>query len=119
MLSALNGVTPEIARNLSLGINARGESKLKPYKNVTDILDVKGVTPDLFRKIGNCATTRSDQFRVRIIAEVISDVDNSGTLDTETGDKVLAKVSREVMIDRSELSDDDPGTSMIKCTNIR
>ena len=119
VLSSLSGISSEIAHNLSFGINSKGQKKLKPYKNVTDILDVKGITPDIFRKIGNCITTRSDQFRVIIIAEVVDDIDNNGKLDTEAGDKILAQVSREVMIDRSELSDDDPETTSIQCINVR
>ena len=119
VLSALNGLTPKIARNLAAGSNASGQNKLKPYKNITDILDVNGMTPDLFRKISNCVTTRSDQYRIQIITEIIDDVDNNGIFNSDSGDKILAHIKRDVLADRSELTDDDPNTSMFKCTNIK
>ncbi len=111
VLRALNGVSSELARNIRLGTSRSGKKSLLPYKNVTDVLDVKGMTPQIFSKNCNMITTRSDQYRVQVIAETISDVDHDGRFDTNAGDKVLAKARIEAVLDRTELTDDDPGTA--------
>jgi hypothetical protein len=111
VLAALNGITPEQARNIELGADNNGRAVLKPYQNITDVLDVRGITPETFGKICNLITTRSDQYRIQVVAETINDSNSDGTFTDD--DKVLAHTSLDVILDRQELSDDDPETSRI------
>ena len=111
VLRALNGISADVAHNIFTGISNDGKNDLKPYKNVTDILDVKGVTPDIFTKNVNLITTRSDQFRVIVVAQAIKNALEDGKPGIKNGNKILAETRREVVIDRSELTDDDPKTT--------
>ncbi len=111
VLSALNGVTPELAHAIAQGIDATGRAQLKPYRMLTDVLNVRGMTPDIFTRMCNLATTRSDQFRVMIMAQAIVDVNRDGTYQPDQ-DQIGATVGRDVIVDRSELADDDPNTTM-------
>ena len=103
VLSALNSITPKLAHNIFYGIDNNGRKKLKPYKNIADVLNVNGITPENFGKICSLITTRSDQFRIMVIAESISDTDNNGEFNLTEGDKILSKSKIERTIDRSIL----------------
>jgi len=107
VLSSLNGVTPEIAKNIKNGVVSGSKNRIKHYKNITDILNVKGVAPELYGKICNLIETRSDQFRVQVLAETLSDVNKDGKFDQEAGDKVLAQSRIDKIVDRSNLTDKD------------
>jgi hypothetical protein len=112
VLSALNGITPALAKNIEQGTDSNGRAVLKPYRNITDVLDVQGIGPDTFGKICNLITTRSDQFRIQVMAESISDADSDGTFTSV--DKILAHTSLDVVLDRQKLSDDDPETTRFR-----
>jgi len=103
VLSALNSVTPKLAHNIFYGINNNGQKKLKPYKNIADVLNVNGITPEVFGKICSLITTRSDQFRIMVIAESIVDTDRNGEFKPGEGDKILATTKIEKTIDRAEM----------------
>ena len=103
MLSALNSITPKLAHNIFYGIDNNGQKKLKPYKNIADVLNVNGITPENFGKICSLITTRSDQFRIMVIAESISDNDHNGEFNLTEGDKILAKSKVERTVDRAVL----------------
>jgi hypothetical protein len=118
VLRALNGMSPEIAHNVYYGIDNDGRKTLKPYQDIADILDVRYVSADLFAKICNLITTRSDQFRVRIVAETLKDTDNDGTFNNDTGDKVLAQASIDAVIDRSTITDDDASSGYFKILSL-
>jgi len=111
VLRALNGVSPELAHNIFAGTSNNGKDELKPYKNVTDILDVKGMTPDIFSKNINLITTRSDQFRVIVVAQALKNVSADRKNSKNKNNEVIAETRREIIIDRSELTDDDPKTT--------
>ena len=110
VLSSINGISQKTAQNIYYGIDLHGKKKLKPYKKITDVLDVNGVTPEMFGKICNLITTRSDQFRVRIIAEAIQDKNHDGKFNSKEGDKIVAYSEINRIIDRSQLTDDNPET---------
>jgi hypothetical protein len=109
VLQALQGVSKEIAENIVAGKDANSRPCLRPYKNIGDVLDVKGMTPNIFSRICNLITTRSDQYRVHVIAESLDDTDNDGKFDSATGDKVLARSEVNALVDRCGLTDDDYG----------
>jgi len=110
VLRAFNGISSELAHNIFMGISTDGKNDLKPYKNITDVLDVKGFTPDIFSKNANLITTRGDQFRIIVVAQSVKDVSPDGNFNTKNGTEVLAETRREVILDRSALTDDDPET---------
>ncbi|MCX7004255.1 MAG: helix-hairpin-helix domain-containing protein, partial [bacterium] len=51
VLSALPGVTPELAHNIALGFDNTGRAQLKPYKSLTDVLNVRGLTTEIFSQL--------------------------------------------------------------------
>ncbi len=114
VLTALNGVTPELARNIYQGVDNTGKARLKPYHNVSDILDVRGISSAHFGKICNCITVRSDQFSVRIVAETLEDRNNNGAFEPGEGDTVTAHSSCNAILDRSDLTDDNPATALFR-----
>ncbi len=103
ILMALNGIDSKLANNIYNGIDIHGESKLKPYNSISDILSVKGITPEIFSGIANLITTRSDQFNVYVLAERIKDVNKDGKFE-EGVDEVLAVRKLRSLIDRSEIT---------------
>lgn len=105
VLSALQGITPRLAHDIAQGINNEGQRVLKPYRYPSDILSVRGMTPDIYRRIGNLITTRSDQFRVVIDAETFHDISGDGIFREDLGDTKGAIIRREVVIDRSKFID--------------
>ena len=112
-LRGLRGVTPELARNIATGTDSGGRARLKPYRNISDVLDVRGMTPEIFTSICNLITTRSDQYRVVIAAEVIDDVNGNGRYDAGV-DRVNARSRSEMILDRADLTDDDTGTRQFR-----
>jgi hypothetical protein len=107
VLRALNGVNEELASYLHQGTPQTGSNSVRPYRNVSDILDVRAMTPDIFTRMCNLVTTRSDQFRIHILAQAIQDANSDGTFDTDRGDEIIAQTRREIVVDRHELTDDD------------
>jgi hypothetical protein len=62
----------------------------------------------LFGKICNLITTRSDQYSVQVVGQSVFDADHDGTVNLAAGDKVLSQARIERLVDRRELTDDDP-----------
>lgn len=103
VLSALKGVTPAIAAAIEKGIDRSG-NKIKPYRNTADILDIQGMTPSIFSEISNLITVRSDQYRIKVIADSVEKVTNDPQFNEEKGDKVIARSIMDVIVDRSDLA---------------
>jgi len=114
VISALKGITPKLARNVVKGIDNNGRAKLKPYKEASDILEVAGITPDMYRDFCNLITTRSDQFRVAAIAQTIEDVDGDGSFDKNKGDRILSESCADVVVDRGALTDGNTDTKALR-----
>ncbi len=114
VLNALNGITPPIARNINRGLDSSGKESLKPYKEVSDLLDVSGITPRIYGNICNLITTRSDQFRVVVRAQSIFDGNADGLFSESGADAVMSESRIDTVIDRSELTDGNPETQAIK-----
>jgi len=106
VLQGLRSVTPELARALATGTDSGGRARLKPYRNIADVLDVRGMTPEIFARICNLITTRSDQYRLVVAAEVIDDVNADGVFDPAL-DRVSGRAQADVILDRADLTDDD------------
>jgi hypothetical protein len=111
VLQALHNVDKELAQNIIEGKDSSGRPHLHPYKNIGDVLDVKNMTPEIFTKICNLITTRSDQFRVHVIAESLDDINSDGAFDHDSGDKVLSRSELNALVDRSPLAEDGINTT--------
>ncbi len=105
ILSSLPGITSKLAKNI-----LNGTGKTRQYKKNTDILDIKGISPEIYGKICNLITTRSDQFRIQVFAEALKDANNDGKFNLKEGDKILAQAKIDKIVDRSQLTDNDPKT---------
>jgi hypothetical protein len=114
VLSALKNITPELADNIVRGIDTAGKPRLKPYRSESSLLDVAGITPDIYRDICNLITVRSDQFRVVAVAQTLTDINRDGIFDRKSGDSVTSKSCKEVVIDRGELTDGNSDTQRIR-----
>ncbi|MCX7846720.1 MAG: hypothetical protein N2595_01615 [bacterium] len=108
VLACLPHITAELAHNIATGTDGSGQARLLPYKNITDVLDVRHMTAEIFADIANLITTRSDQFRVQIVAQAIEQPGGSGRFNAAAGDRITSEVRRDVIVDRSNLTDDDP-----------
>lgn len=108
-LRALPGVSKKLAQDIYAGMARSDEATLRPYKNISDVLEVRGMTAEVFSKICNLITTRSDQFRVAVVAQALGDRNQDGKFDPAV-DVVKAETRREIIVDRSQLTDDDPMT---------
>jgi hypothetical protein len=100
VLTSLVGVTPALARAIGSGTTAAGVNKLKPYRSISDILDVKDVTEELFSRNANLITIQSDQFRIRVRAEALKDANGDGTFSAQQGDRVTAVHEQSSFITR-------------------
>jgi len=82
VLAALPGISLSLARNIVNGTSA-DKSKVRPYKNIFDLLKVKGMTTDILCEIADYLTVRSDAFRVNITAEIFKTSPESKTAGQE------------------------------------
>ena len=98
----------------SCGVAQNGKAELKPYKNITDILSVRGMTVERYSHLCALITTRSDQFRVRILAEALNDVNRDGEYDESKGDYITSYTSQDVIVDRQALMDGEIGESSFR-----
>ncbi len=114
IVSALKNITPQLARNIVLGLDSHGNPTLKPYRDASDFLDINGCTPQIYRDICNILTTRSDQYRVVVIAQAVNDVNRNGSFERFAGDRIISESRVDVIIDRSELTDGNPETQIVK-----
>ena len=104
ILSSLKGVDQNIAKNIYLGINSFDKPVLKPYKVVTDLLDVKGMSTKIYANIHNLITVRSDQFRVNIIVQTLKDAKNTEESKGKQDYKVTSSSSGSFILDRQKLT---------------
>ncbi len=94
VLQSLPGIDATLAGNIITEINTNG-----PFDKIGDVLDAAGITTEIFEKIANLITVRSDIFEVIIQAERIIDKNKDSAFDA--GDKVVAKKRMRAIVDRS------------------
>jgi hypothetical protein len=103
VIMTLGAVSPALARDIAAGINAAGQPQLKPYRSTGDLLLVRGMTPDLFSRIANLVTVRSEQFTVYVTAQRLRDVNNDGRFDARAGDRIESEVRVRALVDRNHM----------------
>ncbi len=109
ILASLSGIDHPLAKNIHLGLDSFNKTTLKPYKDLTDLLDVKGMTSKKFGSICNLITVRSDQFRINIIAQTLKDVKHAEKSSENTDYKVTSSSTKSIILDRSKLTSISPG----------
>ena len=108
ILTSLNGVDKTLAKNISLGLDSFDKPVLKPYTDLTDLLDVKGMSTKIYADICNLITIRSDQFRVNIIAQTLKLSGHNDKLNNKQEYKVVSAESKSLIIDRHNLTSISP-----------
>jgi len=102
ILSALPGVSAGLARNIENGISASGD-KIRPYRNVFDLLKVKGMTTDVFCDNAEYLTVRSDTYRVDILAEIFKTPPRSKKVSQEN---IAARQNSTYVIEREQMNNE-------------
>jgi hypothetical protein len=114
VLTSLRGINAELAQKITAGLDGYGRKALKPYKHISDILDVNGFKTEMYGSICNLITTRSDQYRVVVVAQALKDVNNDGRYSDNSGDRIISETRADVIVDRSQLTDGDPDTNLVR-----
>ncbi|RLD09143.1 MAG: hypothetical protein DRI44_09205 [Chlamydiae bacterium] len=99
VLASLPGIDDNIARNITKGISKNGKS-IRPYKNIYDLLDIKGITPGLMCKIANYITTRTDTYRINITAEILQPSCEKPKEDNIPPSKIISKNKTTFLVER-------------------
>ncbi len=99
VIAALPGIDNTIAQNIVKGISKNG-NPIRPYKNVYDLLDVKGITPGLMCKIADYITTRTDVYRVNVTAEIIKPSCANPKSDNISPSQIVSKNRTTYLVER-------------------
>ncbi len=113
VLACLKGINRKLAESIYKGIDSSDKPVLKPYKSLTDLLDVKGMNSEIYGDICNLITVRSDQFRVNIIAQTLKDVNKAGKSSKKTDYEVTTTGRKSFILDRSSLTSIFPSENKI------
>jgi len=114
ILMTLGNMDQTVAHNIAHGIDTAGQPRLKPYHNTGDLLMVRGMTPDLFSKIINLVTVRSQQFTVYVTAQRIRDTNNDGQFSSVTGDRIESAVRLRALLDRGGVTATSGGAPLFQ-----
>ncbi len=83
-----------------------------PFTEVSDLLDVSGMTFAQYCKIASLVTVRSSSFRIIVLAQSIKDVNKNGSFDS--GDIILAEKKSYTSVCRGIEKDADNEPDKIK-----
>ncbi len=96
LLASLPGISAQLAKNIADGIDSHGKEKLKPYKQLGDIFNVKGMTPDAFERCANLLVIDSSFFTVEIEAETLNPEISSSENKVENN-KFVADLTQDIL----------------------
>ena len=116
VLSSLPGVPLTLATCIAKG-TGDGARLLKPYRTIGDILEVQGMTPEIFTRICNLITTASDQYRVKVVGQAVAPQNVAQT--TTNDQRVVAESRLDVLLDRSALASERGQGSMFHVSTAR
>ena len=69
LLAALPGINPKLAEYIFNGTDNNNKNTLKPYKKLSDILNVKNMTPEIFERCCNILSVDSSFYTVEVLAQ--------------------------------------------------
>ncbi|RLD11945.1 MAG: hypothetical protein DRI44_02435 [Chlamydiae bacterium] len=104
ILSSLKGINQNLAKNIYRGVNSFNKPVLKPYKDITDLLDVKDMTTRIYSDICNLITVRSDQFRVNITVQTLKNARRAESSQKNKDYEVTSISSKSFILDRQNLT---------------
>ena len=71
VLAALPAVNNKLAQNIVNGISGNNKN-IRPYKNIYDLLNVKGMSVNILCKISEYLTVRTDTYRINVTAQIFA-----------------------------------------------
>ena len=98
LLSCLPGINYKLAKNISAGKSDNDKSTLKPYKQLGDLMNVRGITIDIFQRIANLVCVSSSAYTINVDLQVIKDLNSDGKFSGNEGDKILAEKHKRIVI---------------------
>lgn len=104
LLAAMPGINMTLAKNIFEGLDENGKPTLKPYKEPSDILKVKGMKLDTYKRFANLICIDSYVYTAQIEAELFEDIDHDGTFTPEI-DKQTAVGLRHYILKSNPGSD--------------
>jgi len=104
LLSCLPGMNNKLAKNIAEGKGDDDKSTLKPYKQLGDLLDVRGMTLKHFRRIANLVCVSSSAYTINVELQVTKDLNRDGIFSKNEGDKILAERRKRIIIAGKENS---------------
>ncbi len=81
LLGSLPGITPEVARAIARGTDTGGRAVLKPYAAVGDLINVRGMTPEIFERSANLFCLDSGAYTVEVQAQTVKDINADDVFD--------------------------------------
>ncbi|RLD12356.1 MAG: hypothetical protein DRI44_00870 [Chlamydiae bacterium] len=93
LLAALPGVSKELAENINRGIDGNNKPTLKPYLNLSDLLKVKGITPEAFERCCNILTVDSSVFTVEVDAQTLKS--SAKDQNTKMNDNIVSATRKK------------------------
>ena len=104
LLAAMPGINIQLAKYIAEGIDENGKPTLKPYKSPSDILNVKGMKLENYKRFANLICVDSYVYTAKIEAELFDDIDHDGTYTPEI-DKQTAVGLRHYILKSNPGSD--------------
>ncbi len=98
ILATLPGVSLSLAKKIEEGISSDNK-KIRPYRNIFDLLKVKGMTTDILCEIADYLTVRSDTYRVDIESEIFNSPPTSKKVSE---DNIIARQNSTFVIEREK-----------------
>ncbi|RLE28199.1 MAG: hypothetical protein DRJ61_16750 [Acidobacteria bacterium] len=103
VIAVLPGVDKKLAENIAKGIS-KDKKKIRPYQNTYDLLDVKGMTPELMCRIANYITVRTDTYRINITAEIFKTSPETKEISPEN---IIARDCSTFVVERKPKSENE------------
>jgi hypothetical protein len=116
VLRSLPGVDKELAAMIARGVDANGRATLKPYRQLGDLLKVKGLTLEAFARFVNLVMLESYTYTVAVEAQSFSRA--AAETDQLTDENVAAQQSMRYIIEMQKNSDGYLGTRLLEQTRL-
>ncbi len=81
LLASLPGITAQLAQDIFDGVDTGGRAALKPYASVGDVINVRGMTPEIFERSANLLCLDSGAYTIDVQAQTVKDVNGDGVFD--------------------------------------